>query len=109
MSRSARFSDRARPEIAASLETMEHPAARRRLRQVIETAARRIGQHPALGRREPALADARYCFWSVSSFPYLVVYRADTSPPSIVRFVHMAGDLLLLLADLWVPPDPPEE
>jgi toxin ParE1/3/4 len=88
---------------------MERSAARRRLRQVIETAARRIGQHPALGRQEPALADARYRFWSVSGFPYLLVYRADTSPPSIVRFVHMVRDLPLLLADLRDPPDPPEE
>jgi toxin ParE1/3/4 len=104
----ARFSGRARREIAAALELMEHTAARHRLRQVIETAARRIGQRPALGRREPTLADARYRFWSVSGFPYLLVYRADTSPPSIVRFVHMARDLPLLLADLRVPPGPPE-
>jgi plasmid stabilization system protein ParE len=107
LSRSARFSGRARREIAAALEAMEHTAAQRRLRQVIETAARRIGRHPSLGRREPALADARYRFWPASGFPYLLVYRADTSPPSIVRFVHMARDLALLLADLRVPPDPP--
>jgi len=98
-----------RREIAAALGVIEHAAARRRLRQVIETAAQRIGQHPALGRQVPALADSRYRFLSVSGFPYLLVYRADTLPASIVRFVHMARDLPLLLADLRDPPDPPEE
>jgi hypothetical protein len=44
LSRSARFSGRARPEIAAALEAMGHTAAQRRFRQVIEIAAQRIGQ-----------------------------------------------------------------
>lgn len=108
MTPSARFSGRARREIAAALEAMEHIVARRRLRQAIETAARRIGQRPALGRQERALADARYRFWSVSGFPYLLVYRTDTFPPSIMRFVHTARDLPPLLADLREPPDAPE-
>ena len=35
---------------------------------------------------------------------YLLVYRPDTSPPSIAGFVHTARDLAPLLAD---PRDPP--
>jgi toxin ParE1/3/4 len=104
LSLSARFSGRARREIATAMEAMEHAPTRRRLRQMIERAARRIGQQPALGRQESALADTRYRFWSVSGFPYLLVYRTDISPPSIIRFVHMARDLPPLLADLNDPP-----
>lgn len=83
---------------------MEHAVAAERLRWVVEQAALRIGERPQLGRRQPVLADARYRFWSVTGFPYLIVYRPDTSPPSIVRFVHTARDLPTLLADLREPP-----
>ncbi len=104
MTQPARFAGRARREIAKALAEMEHAAAARALRGALETAARRIGQRPAIGRREPTLADARYRFWSVPGFPYLLVYRPDTSPPSILRFVHTARDLPPLLADLRDPP-----
>jgi toxin ParE1/3/4 len=79
---------------------MEHAAAAQRLRDAVALAARRIGERPLLGRHEPSLADARYRFWSVAGFPYLIVYRPDLSPPSIVRFVHTARDLPKALADL---------
>ncbi len=83
------------------LRDMEHAGAAQRLRDAVDLAARRIGERPLLGRRqEPALADARYSFWSVAGFPYLIVYRPDLSPPSIVRFVHTARDLPKALADL---------
>jgi toxin ParE1/3/4 len=84
---------------------MEHAAAAERLQRLVVDAARRIGQFPLLGRRNLMLADARYRFLSVSGFPYLIVYRPDTSPPSIVRFVHTAQDLERILADLREPPD----
>jgi len=96
----ARFSSRARREVAQVLAGLEHPAAGRRLRQALETAARRIGQHPEIGRRVPALAAERYRFWPVTGFPYLLVYLSATTPPSIARFVHMAQDLPPLLAEL---------
>lgn len=83
---------------------MEHALAAQRLKQVVEQAARRIGDRPLLGRREPTLADVRDRFWSVSGFPHLIVYRPDTSPPSILRFVQTARDLPSLLADLRDPP-----
>jgi toxin ParE1/3/4 len=82
------------------LRDMEHAAAAQRLRDAVALAARRIGERPLLGRHEPSLADARYRFWSVAGFPYLIVYRPDLSPPSIVRFVHTARDLPTALADL---------
>jgi toxin ParE1/3/4 len=108
LTRPARFSGTARREFADALRGIEHAVAAQRLKMVVEQTARRIGDRPQLGRREPALADARYRFWSVSGFPYLIVYRPDTSPPSIVRFVHTARDLPPLLADLRNPPDTPQ-
>ena len=100
MSQPARFAGTARRELAKALREIEHDAAAQRLREVVATAARRIGARPMLGRQALALADARYRFWSVPGFPYLLVYRPDLSPPSIVRFVHTARDLPVLLADL---------
>lgn len=105
MTQPARFSATARREFARALEEFEHAAAAERLRRVVDAAARRIANNPALGRRELALADARYRFWSVSGFPYLIVYRADTDLPSIVRFVHTARDLPRVLAGLRDSPD----
>jgi len=84
---------------------MEHTAAAEKLQRTVAEAAQRIGQYPALGRHEPALADARYRFLSVRGFPYLLVYRPDTSPPSIVRFVHVKRDLARVLADLAALPE----
>lgn len=86
---------------------MEHPTAAERLKRTVDEAARLIGRHPAMGRFEPKLADARFRFWSISGFPYLMVYRPDTAPPSIVRFVHTAQDLGPLLRELAPPPDGP--
>lgn len=88
---------------------MEHAAAAERLKRRVDEAARLIGLRPGIGRQEPKLADTRFRFWSVSGFPYLMVYRPDTVPPSIVRFVHTARDLGLLLTDLAAPRDEPNE
>ena len=85
---------------------MEHAAAGERLRRSVEDAARRLGRNPLMGRLEPTLADGRYRFWSISGFPYLLVYRHDTLPPSIVRFVHTARDLPVVLAGLRGPDAP---
>jgi toxin ParE1/3/4 len=105
LSRPARFSRRARREIAKALAEFEHVAAKRRLRSQLETAALQIGRHPAIGRHELALAAARYRFWSVPGFPFLLVYLPDSAPPSIVRFVHTKRDLPRVLAELRDAPD----
>lgn len=104
----ARFTGVARREFAKALRDMEHATAAERLKRSVAEVARLIGAHPAMGRREAKLADTRFRFWSVSGFPYLMVYRPDTSPPSIVRFVHTARDLGPLLADLVEPSDSPD-
>jgi len=105
----ARFTGVARREFAKALRAMEHALAAERLKRCVAEAARLIRTHPAMGRRDPKLADARFRFWSVPGFPYLMVYRPDTSPPSIVRFVHTARELGPLLAELASPPDAPDQ
>jgi len=97
---SARFAKAARREFLKALRDMEHAKAAERLKRNVAEAARLISQHPDMGRRELKLADVRFRFWSVLGFPYLMVYRPDTVPPSIVRFVHTSRDLGPLLAEL---------
>ncbi len=104
MTEPARFAAPARREFVRVLREMEHANAAEHLRRGVEDAARRIGRNPMIGRLEPSLADARYRFWSIAGFPYLLVYRPDTRPPSIVRFVHAARDLPTVLARLRAPP-----
>lgn len=108
MTSPARFAGVARREFADALRDLEHAAAAERLKRRVDEAARLIGLRPAIGRQESKLADTRFRFWSVSGFPYLMVYRPDTVPPSIVRFVHTARDLGPLLADLAAPPSDPD-
>lgn len=93
MTKPARFAAAARREFLAALRHMEHAPAAERLKRSVETAVRLLGAHPHMGRVEPALAPPHYRFWSVPGFPYLLVYRPDPLPPSIVRFVHTAQDL----------------
>jgi hypothetical protein len=40
-----------------------------------------------------AVRPARYRFWPLRWFPYLLVYDADSAPPHVVRFIHTARDL----------------
>ncbi len=59
MTQSARFSGTARREFAKVLRDMEHAAAAQRLRDVVELAARLIGERPcsdAMSPRLPTLA-----------------------------------------------------
>ena len=95
----ARLTPRARQDIASVIAGFEHSGAARKLRHALDAAARNIGRHPEIGRREPTLAPERYRFWQVTGFPYVIIYASDTDPPSIARVVHMARDLSALLAD----------
>ena len=106
MTQPARFAARAEREFLQALRQMEHASVAETLRRTVEDAARQLGEHPQLGRLEPVLADVRYRFWSLQGFPYLLVYRPDTVPPSIIRFVHTARDLPVVLAKLRGPDTP---
>jgi len=75
-------------------------AAARGLNDAVKIAATRIGANPSIGVRRPALAPERFRFWSIRRYGYILVYTDQTEPPRIVRIVHMARDLPVLLADL---------
>ena len=106
MSRPARFSQRARREIATALRDMEHAAARESLRVALETAARRLGGNPYLGRRARSPVPAPYRFWSLARFDYILVYDTHADPVEILRFVHTKRDLPRVLAELRDLPEP---
>jgi plasmid stabilization system protein ParE len=99
LSTPARFSGRARSEIASALQEMEHAAAAEALRHAIEDAARRLGGNPLLGSPRPYLPPT-YRFWLLSRFGYVLVYDPATKPVEILRFVHTRRDLPRVLADL---------
>jgi hypothetical protein len=58
------------------------------------------------GRVRLDLAPARYRFWSLQRYRYLVVYEVAARTLRIVRLVHMARGLRPLLAYL---PDWPDD
>ncbi len=93
---------RARRELAVALKRIadDNPDAAARLYAAVQAAARRIGVNPTIGARRPQLASARYRFWSIPRYRYLLAYTDATDPPRIVRIVHTSRDLPRVLADL---------
>jgi toxin ParE1/3/4 len=96
---SALFTPRAERELRDAVLWIEkdNPAAADALLAAAITAARRLQARPKLGRVRPDLAPARYRFWSVRGFPYLLVYDAEAEPPIILRIVHQSRDLPAIL------------
>jgi plasmid stabilization system protein ParE len=98
----ALFSPRALRELraAAAFIAEERPeTAEQLLLQAIE-AAERIAVKPMLARVDLHLAPARFRFWSLRGFPYLLVIDTKPTPPLVTRFVHQARDLPAILRDL---------
>ena len=62
--------------------------------------AARIGEHPELGVIRPELAEDPYRFIMLTGFPYVIVYNADRHPPLILRLLHGARDLPIVLRNL---------
>ncbi|PGH52897.1 hypothetical protein CRT60_23450 [Azospirillum palustre] len=98
----AALSPAARRDLLAAIRWIaeDHPAAARALRDTVARAAHRIGAHPLAGAQRPELADPPYRFVSLTGFPYIVVYNSERRPPLIVRILHGARDLSILLGDL---------
>jgi len=63
-------------------------------------AAQQLAEKPQLGRVRLDLAPERFRFWALRGFPYLLVYDAEVQPARIIRIVHMARDLPVVLRDL---------
>ena len=60
-------------------------------------AAPMLGKFPSMGARRPFRGADRFRFHGLRRFPYLLVYNAETTPPRIVRVLHMARDLRPIL------------
>ena len=102
MTTAAILTRRASRDLAQALRTLaeNNPQAATRLNDAVRDAAQLIGSNPNVGSRRLALADARYRFWSIPKYRYLLVYTDSTHPPRILRLVHTARDLSPLLSDL---------
>jgi len=63
----------------------------------LREAFQKLADRPGLGHQREDLADLPVLFWPVWS--YLVVYKPDTKPLEIVRVLHGARDVNVLLGD----------
>lgn len=102
MTQPAVFAPAARQDLRTAVDwiAQDNPAAARALRTAVEKAATRIGARPKVGAARPQLGSGRHRFLLLRGFPYLLVYAAGTTPPRILRVLHIARDLPPLLADL---------
>jgi toxin ParE1/3/4 len=96
------FAPRARRELleAVAYIAEDNPEAAENLLTVASAAARRVTERPTLARTQLRLAPARYRFWSLRGYPYLLVIDTENDPPVVARFVHQARDLWVVLDDL---------
>lgn len=85
---------------AAAWIAHDNPTAAEHFVRAVTEAARRLQARPGLARSEPRLAPARYRFWSLRGFSYLMVLDAEADPPHVVRVVHTARDLPKVLRDI---------
>jgi plasmid stabilization system protein ParE len=98
------FAPRARRELrdAAAWIAEDNPAAAEGLLRATLRAAELVAARPGIARVRLDLAPARFRFWSLRGYPYLLVFDVDRTPPVVARFVHQARDLPVLLSDLGV-------
>lgn len=68
----------------------ENPEAADRLMDRIGEALKLIASRPEIGHFREDLADRRYRFWPVAD--WLIIYRADTDPLTVIRVWHSARD-----------------
>ena len=96
------FAPRARRELrdAAAWIAADNPAAAEGLLRATLRAAELVATKPSIARIRLDLAPARFRFWSLRGYPYLLVFDIERTPPVVTRFVHQARDLPVLLNDL---------
>jgi plasmid stabilization system protein ParE len=61
----------------------------------IQTAIQKLVQRPGIGHPREDLADKRHRFLLVHS--YLIVFRVGTDPIQIIRVLHAARDVQIIL------------
>lgn len=95
------FAPRARRDLreAVSWIARDDEAAARRLGHVAIAAAERLVRRPMLARAMPRVAPARFRFWSLPGYAYLLVLDTARDPPVVARVVHAARDLPAALSD----------
>lgn len=71
----------------------DNRAAAAGLREAVEDAAFRLGEHPLIGKLRPELADEPVRFLPLTGYPYIVVYDSMCKPLLILRILHGARDL----------------
>ena len=100
--RTGLFSPRALDELdrAADWIAGDNPPAAEALLDAAVKAAALLASKPQMAHVRPELAPARYRFWPLRGYPYLLVLDAEHDPPVVARFVHQARDLPALLSDL---------
>ena len=100
------LSDQALQDIYEAVDDMiAHggtPAYVERFAVAAAETAKKVAQRPLLGHRRLELLPGRFRFWAVRGFDYLLVYNADGR---VLRVVHMAGDLVPLLAETLAAED----
>lgn len=107
MSRPAVLTEEAKDDLRAELRWIgpENLPKLRALRDAVLVAARRLGEHPLIGRVQLDLLPEPYRFWSLTRFQVVLVYNAAATPPRILRLLSTARDFGPLLADLSGLPD----
>lgn len=96
------FTPRARRELLQAVAWIaeDNQDAAEALLAAVLRAAELVSAKPALARVRPELAPARFRFWSLRGYPYLLVFDVEHDPPVIARMVHQARDLPVMLSDL---------
>ena len=96
------LSTQARKEFLEVLDwiSKNNPTAALALKNVVQKAARNLGEYPFSGKEQPDLASPPVRFLALSGFPYVIVYDAALKPPVILRILHGARYLPEILDDL---------
>ena len=82
MSRPAVLAREARDDLRIELRWVGpvNMARARGLRDAVQVAARRLGEHPLMGRAHVDLLPAPYRFWSLTRFRVVLIYDAASEP-----------------------------
>lgn len=80
----------------------DNPAAAQRVYGAIAASARRLVQFPEMGR-PGRLQDTREL--SISSLPYLIVYRVGAEEVTVIAVFHTARDLSRALGERATEPE----
>lgn len=93
------FSPEARQDLVDVWQFIAHDSVRAadRVKEKIQKALDRLAEMPGLGHTRLDVQDPRYRFWKVYS--YLIVYRYDPANLTVIRIVHGARNLRILLND----------